>query len=79
MYGYYETKTNNKKQTDKHLRNYWKKDKFIMSQLQSYPIHTQSKTKNYLSYIFKTKEFETVGNSLITITNVDCALPTLKI
>ena len=35
MYGYYETKTNNKKQTDKHLRNYWKKDKFIMSQLQS--------------------------------------------
>ena len=35
MYGYYETKTNNKKQTDKHLRNYWKIDIFIMSQLES--------------------------------------------
>ena len=79
MYGYYETKTNNKKQTDKHLRNYWKKDIFIMSQLESKPIYPQSKTKDYLSYILKTKELETVGNSLITITNVDCALPTLKI
>ena len=32
MRGYYERKFNNDTQIDKHLSNYWKKDKFITSQ-----------------------------------------------
>ena len=36
MHGYYERKIVNDTQIDKHLSNSWKKDKFVMSQLENY-------------------------------------------
>ena len=36
MHGYYERKSNSDTQIDKHLSNYYKKDKFVTSQLENY-------------------------------------------
>ena len=36
MHGYYDRKIANDTQTDKHLSNLWKKNKFVTSQLDNY-------------------------------------------
>ena len=36
MHGYYERKINKDTQIDKHLSNYWKKDRFVTLQLENY-------------------------------------------
>ena len=36
MHRYYERKINNNTQIDKHLSNYWKKNKFVTSQQEDY-------------------------------------------
>ena len=41
MHGYCERKINNDTEIDKHLSNYWKKDKFVSSQLENYLSITQ--------------------------------------
>ena len=45
-------KINNDAQIDKHLSNYWKKDKFVTSQQEDYlsTIHDQELPTKYLRY-----------------------------
>ena len=52
MHGYYERKINKNKQTDKHVSNYWKKDKFVTSQQEDYlsTILDQELPTKYLRY-----------------------------
>ena len=75
-HGYYERKINSNTQIDKHLSNYWKKDKFVMPQHKDYlsTIQDQEISTKYLRYKRAARE-----NPLIAVINVDCALPMLKI
>ena len=52
MHGYYERKSNNNTQIDKHLSNYWKKDKFVTSQQKDYlpAIQDQELPTKYLRH-----------------------------
>ena len=52
MHEYYERKVNNDTQIDKHLSNYWKKNRFVTSQQKDYlsTIRDQESPTKYLRY-----------------------------
>ena len=79
MHEYYERKINIDTQIDKHLSNYWKRDKFVTSQQQDYLSTIRDQELRAKSNILDTKEHKTVEKTLIVIINVDYVLLTLKI
>ena len=79
MHEYYERKINIDTQIDKHLSNYWKRDKFVTSQQQDYLSTIRDQELRAKSNILDTKEHKTVEKTLILIINVDYVLLTLKI
>ena len=71
MYGCYLRKIVNDTQIDKHLSNFWKKDKFVTSQLKNYrsTIQDQELPTKYL----KNQRARDSGKI-----NADCVSPMLK-
>ena len=76
MHGYYDRKIANDTQTDKHLSNLWKKNKFVTSQLDNY--HATIQDQALPTKHLKDKRARDSEKHLIVTTNADCMPPMLK-
>ena len=73
MHEYYERKVNNDTQIDKHLSNYWKKDRFVTSQQKDYlsTIRDQESPTKYLRYKWARKTPDCNNKCRLCTTNIE--------